>query len=413
MSVENTIVKNVYQGNGTTTQFPITFQVSEGHPEYVLVYITDADSKTQQTDNFTVDLETKNVTYPKTGNPLPTGQKITVYRKLPLYQLLNLKNNAPFFAENIEESLDDITFIVQQLNENLSRVLAASVEVMGFDTTFPVKAGMGIRINDAGTGIELTEDPARVLPLARDVLAQTEKVKADAVEETTNIKDAAVTATTDIKNAAVTETTEIKDTAIAETTEIKNAAVTAANTAVTAAETAAADAAAQAVANVTADLDAKVTAAANSQQEAATSASSAAASLEAATKAQEAAAASAKTASTGATTATEQADRAQGIAEGLSGLAGITGVATQAEAEAGTADDKAMTPLNTKQAITKQMTPLLAEKADLIDNKVPAEQLPAMDYVPNADVGNAANKIPKYNADGHLVLPNGAEFWIG
>lgn len=33
-------------------------------------------------------------------------------------------------------------------------------------------------------------------------------------------------------------------------------------------------------------------------------------------------------------------------------------------------------------------------------------------YVPTSEVANAANKIPKYNANGHLVLPNGAEFWI-
>ena len=33
-------------------------------------------------------------------------------------------------------------------------------------------------------------------------------------------------------------------------------------------------------------------------------------------------------------------------------------------------------------------------------------------YVPTSEVANAANKIPKYNASGHLVLPNGAEFWI-
>lgn len=56
-------------------------------------------------------------------------------------------------------------------------------------------------------------------------------------------------------------------------------------------------------------------------------------------------------------------------------------IASQAEAEAGTDNTKHMTPLRTKQAI-------------------------------EAEVGNAANKIPRYNASGHLVLPNGAEFWI-
>lgn len=32
--------------------------------------------------------------------------------------------------------------------------------------------------------------------------------------------------------------------------------------------------------------------------------------------------------------------------------------------------------------------------------------------VPTSDVANSANKIPRYNANGHLVLPDGSEFWI-
>ena len=32
--------------------------------------------------------------------------------------------------------------------------------------------------------------------------------------------------------------------------------------------------------------------------------------------------------------------------------------------------------------------------------------------VPTSDVANSANKIPRYNSSGHLVLPNGSEFWI-
>ena len=32
-------------------------------------------------------------------------------------------------------------------------------------------------------------------------------------------------------------------------------------------------------------------------------------------------------------------------------------------------------------------------------------------YVKESLVGNAANKIPQYNSEGHLVLPSGAEIW--
>lgn len=339
MTVQNTTVKDIYVGNGATTKFPITFQMTD-HPEYIKVYITGDDSVAVETENFSVDLGAKTVTYPANGDPLPDGHKITIYRELPLYQLMNLVNQGPFFAENIELSFDDLTFICQQLNEKLNRTLSAGVDVNNFNNTFPVKAGMSFRINDAGDGLVLTEDPARVLPLAKDVLEQTKQVKESAVNETTNIK-----------NTAIEELTAIKDAAVNETTEIKDEAVAAKNTAVEAATTAAEDAAQKTVENITAEIDNKVAAAEDSKKAAAQSASSAADSMAAAQTSKEAAEASANSASSSATTATEQADRAQGIADNLEGLANITGIATTNEAIAGVVDNKAMTPLKTKKAI--------------------------------------------------------------
>lgn len=499
MTVQNTTVKDIYVGNGATTKFPITFQMTD-HPEYIKVYITGDDSVAVETENFSVDLGAKTVTYPTNGDPLPEGHKITIYRELPLYQRMNLVNQGPFFAENIELSFDDLTFICQQLNEKLNRTLSAGVDVNNFNNTFPVKAGMSFRINDAGDGLVLTEDPARVLPLAKDVLEQTKQVKESAVNETTNIK-----------NTAIEELTAIKDAAVNETTEIKDEAVAAKNTAVEAAATAAEDA----VNNVQTLLDEKVAAAENAKSAAVSSAESALASKNAAAASQSSAAASAETAqasaesasssanaalasknaaltsennakasetksakseenakaaeiaaenskksasdsasaasssaesalesktlaaasansasasktsaessaesaASSATTATRQADRAQDIADSLEGLAGITGIATTEEAIDGVVDNKAMTPLKTKEAVAAQVPEIMREtlqnKADLVNGKVPTNQLPEMDYVPNSEVGNAANKIPKYNASGHLVLPNGAEFWIG
>lgn len=468
MTVQNTTVKDIYVGNGATTKFPITFQMTD-HPEYIKIYITGDDSVAVETENFSVDLGTKTVTYPANGDPLPDGHKITIYRELPLYQLMNLVNQGPFFAENIELSFDDLTFICQQLNEKLNRTLSAGIDVSNFNNTFPVKAGMSFRINDAGDRLVLTEDPARVLPLAKDVLEQTKQVKESAVNETTNIK-----------NTAIEELTAIKDAAVNETTEIKDEAVAAKNTAVKAATTAAEDA----VNNVQTLLDEKVAAAENAKSVAVSSAESALASKNAAAASQSSAAASAETAqasaesasssadaalasknaaltsennakasetksakseenakaaetaaenskksasdfasaasssaesalesktlaaasansasasktsaessaesaASSATTATEQADRAQGIADSLEGLDGITGIATTEEAIAGVVDNKAMTPLKTKEAVAAQVPEIMQEalqnKADLVDGKVPTNQLPEMDYVP-------------------------------
>lgn len=387
MTVQNTTVKDIYVGNGATTKFPITFQMTD-HPEYIKVYITGDDSVAVETENFSVDLGAKTVTYPANGDPLPDGHKITIYRELPLYQLMNLVNQGPFFAENIELSFDDLTFICQQLNEKLNRTLSAGVDVNNFNNTFSVKAGMSFRINDAGDGLVLTEDPARVLPLAKDVLEQTKQVKESAVNETTNIK-----------NTAIEELTAIKDAAVNETTEIKDEAVAAKNTAVEAATTAAEDAAQKTVENITAEIDNKVAAAEDSKKAAAQSASSAADSMAAAQTSKEAAEASANSASSSATTATEQADRAQGIADSLEGLVGITGIATTEEAIAGESDTKAMTPLKTKEAINAQTQ----NKADLVDGKVPKDQLPSSVYIP------ANSNLDLYLETGNYYSPTDLE----
>lgn len=433
MTVQNTTVKDIYVGNGATTKFPITFQMTD-HPEYIKVYIKGDDSVAVETENFSVDLGDKTVTYPANGDPLPDGHKITIYRELPLYQLMNLVNQGPFFAENIELSFDDLTFICQQLNEKLNRTLSAGIDVSNFNNTFPVKAGMSFRINDAGDGLVLTEDPARVLPLAKDVLEQTKQVKESAVNETTNIKNTAIEELTAIKDAAVNETTEIKDEAVAAKNTAVGAAATAAEDAVNnvqtlldekvaaaenaksaavssaesalasknaaaasqssaaaSAETAQASAeSASSSANaalasknaaLTSENNAKAsetksakseenakaaeTAAENSKKSASDSASAASSSAESALESKTLAAASANSASasktsaessaesaaSSATTATRQADRAQDIADSLEGLAGITGIATTDEAIAGVVDNKAMTPLKTKEAI--------------------------------------------------------------
>lgn len=294
MTVQNTTVKDIYVGNGATTKFPITFQMTD-HPEYIKVYITGDDSVAVETENFSVDLGAKTVTYPANGDPLPEGHKITIYRELPLYQLMNLVNQGPFFAENIELSFDDLTFICQQLNEKLNRTLSAGIDISNFNNTFPVKAGMSFRINDAGDGLVLTEDPARVLPLAKDVLEQTKQVKESAVNETTNIK-----------NTAIEELTAIKDAAVNETTKIKDEAVAAKNTAVKAATTAAEDA----VNNVQTLLDEKVAAAENAKSAAVSSAESALASKNAAAASQSSAAASAETAQASAESASSSANAA-------------------------------------------------------------------------------------------------------
>ena len=205
MTVQKNLVKNIYVGNGSTTQFPITFDVNTEHPEYIHVYLTNDDNITTETENFTVNLTAKTVTYPKEGQPLATGKKLVIMRELPLQQLLDLINQGDFFADDIEQAFDDLTMITQQLSEKLARAMVFSVEVAGFDNIIPLAPGMSFRINDAGTGLELTEDPAKVLPQAKNLLQQTTEQAKIATNKANAAADSALAAATSESNAGAHE----------------------------------------------------------------------------------------------------------------------------------------------------------------------------------------------------------------
>ena len=123
MSVQNQIVKNVYEGNGSTTVFPYTFALNETDGEHVKVYIADESEVSTPTDNFTIDTQLRTVTYPKTGAALPEGSKIVIRRELPNEQDTNLENNGAFFAGTIEREFDRVVMMIQQLAEQVTRAV--------------------------------------------------------------------------------------------------------------------------------------------------------------------------------------------------------------------------------------------------------------------------------------------------
>lgn len=128
MSVQNQTVKNVYEGNGSTTAFPYTFALNTDDGEYVGVYVTTGeDGISEPTTNFTIDTTSRVVTYPRSGAALSRGQKITLKRELPNEQNLNLENLGPYFAEDVEGALDNSVLLIQQLQEQVDRAVKVDV----------------------------------------------------------------------------------------------------------------------------------------------------------------------------------------------------------------------------------------------------------------------------------------------
>ena len=173
MTVQKDVTKNIYVGNGSTRTYPFTFECPAEHPEYIKVYLIQEDGTAQVTVDYLLDMDARQITYPSSGAALPDGKKLVIMRELPLQQQMNLVNNGPYFAEDIEQAFDENVMAMQQIAEKLNRTITMSVDVDGsaFINEVPFEAGKSFRIADDGKSIVLTEDPARVLPLAQGVYA--------------------------------------------------------------------------------------------------------------------------------------------------------------------------------------------------------------------------------------------------
>ena len=172
-----------YNGNGNATEFAYQFKILDRTD--IKVLLTDADGKEKLlTKDYYVDVEKNVVRYPgyavgaevpESERPpvLPTGWKLTIYREVPVTQETDLPDQYPF--NQVEAIGDKLTMIAQQLTDVTSRSLKISVSKSAdIDTAIPWENGKSFRISDDGKTLELSEDPAKVLPLAQGVYAQTQ-----------------------------------------------------------------------------------------------------------------------------------------------------------------------------------------------------------------------------------------------
>lgn len=172
-----------YSGNGNATEFAYQFKILDRTD--IKVMLTDADGKEKLlTKDYYVDVEKSVVRYPgyavgaevpESERPaaLPTGWKLTIYREVPVTQETDLPNQYPF--NQVEDIGDKLTMIAQQLTDTTGRSLKIGVsKSTDIDTVIPWENGKSFRISDDGKNLELSEDPAKVLPLAQGVYAQTQ-----------------------------------------------------------------------------------------------------------------------------------------------------------------------------------------------------------------------------------------------
>ncbi len=130
MTVSSTLSKITYSGNGVTTQWPFPFKVlSEDEVELIR---TDSDGiESVLASGYGIDgigLDAGGtVAFPISGEPLPSGEKLTIRRAMPRLQGLDLQNQGGFFPDVVEAQLDRIVMMVQDVEEKIDRSVKVTI----------------------------------------------------------------------------------------------------------------------------------------------------------------------------------------------------------------------------------------------------------------------------------------------
>lgn len=168
MTVQSTVARADYQGNGVTTLFTVPFY-----------FIDNSHIKVVRTDNSTVPPTAATLVlgtdYVLTGAGVQIGgqiqttvaptsaQTLTVLRSVPFTQLIHYVPNDPFPAATHEQALDQLTMEVQELNE----VAAHALQFPSYEAAPPalpaasIRAGNILGFNSTG-GATLLPMPASV-----------------------------------------------------------------------------------------------------------------------------------------------------------------------------------------------------------------------------------------------------------
>lgn len=148
MTVTNTNNKDVFVGDDATLIFAYTFRIFAASDLVVTIsdtsVIPQVDTLLVLSSDYTVDgvgsPSGGNVTLLLTGQlsvPPTTTDNITLLREEPLTQNLDFIENDNFPSQSTEDALDKLTFIVQQLQEQVARSLNIPPNITGVSVDLP------------------------------------------------------------------------------------------------------------------------------------------------------------------------------------------------------------------------------------------------------------------------------------
>lgn len=207
MTVETTNTKIEYSGNGETTAFPVPFPIFTAADIDIDVVAADG-TITRQVLNvgYTVAITNPNA-LPSVGSVVmltapANGEKLAIYRDLPVTQEIVITDGGPLPASAINEAHDRAVLLIQQLSEMVGRsvMLSRRSPYSGLSIPDPA-AGQLMRWKDDLAGLENVPVGNIGLAVISD-FARTLLEDADAATAFANIKQSATETTTGVSRRA-------------------------------------------------------------------------------------------------------------------------------------------------------------------------------------------------------------------
>ena len=126
MTISTKVSKVSYAGNDIATSFAYTYKIFQDEDlEVVLTDVAGVETPLVLNTDYTVtgagEDSGGNVLYPISGDPLATGETLTINRLVDLTQLIDFEEQGAFSAESIENGFDTLTMQTQQIQEQLDR----------------------------------------------------------------------------------------------------------------------------------------------------------------------------------------------------------------------------------------------------------------------------------------------------
>jgi hypothetical protein len=171
MTLSVQTVRQLYNGNGSTTSFAIPFSF-EANDEVEVILVSSAGVETVQsyTTHYTISgSNVSMVTAPA------SGQSLLIRMDVDLDQETDLSDQAPFLPSTIEAELDEIVAQVQMLNERINRCLtfpkSSTHTLVEFPRSLSSKSGYVPSVKSSEDGFEFVVTTDQITSAAASAAA--------------------------------------------------------------------------------------------------------------------------------------------------------------------------------------------------------------------------------------------------